>query len=88
MIDKLDDKVDRILEITHKQDLLLERLATTSEQHTELLGVQSRSLIEHMARTEANEKRIALMENFFKGVCWVSGVLVTAYGLLKKFPLN
>lgn len=84
-IDKLEDKVDKLVELSHKQDIQLERLTGILEKNTE-------SLIVHEKRTTVSEQRLEEFEdifarhlkvveknfNFAKGAFWAVSFIVTA----------
>lgn len=53
---KLEDKIEKLVEVNARQDVHLERLTVLSEKNTENLEF-------HMRRTEANEERIAQVED-------------------------
>ena len=83
-IDKLEDKVDKLVELSHKQDIQLERLTGILEKNTE-------SLITHEKRTTISEQRLEEFENVFikhlmlveknftfaKGAFWSVSLIVT-----------
>lgn len=90
-IDKLENKVDRLVELSHKQDIQLERLTGILEKNTE-------SLIVHEKRTTVSEQRLEEFEDIFtkhlmvveknftfaKGAFWaVSLVVTTVFTLIK-----
>lgn len=53
---RLEDKIDNVITVNSKQDIILTKLELILERNTD-------SLEEHMKRTEKNEQRIELIEN-------------------------
>lgn len=87
MSEKLEDKLEKLVECMNRQEVHLGRLSVITDK-------QEQNLVEHMKRTEANEERLTLMENtllehlsFVKGAVYVVGFLITILTLLDKLKL-
>lgn len=88
-LQRIEVKVDKVIEVNNRQDVHLAKLSTIAEQNKVILD-------EHMARTAANERHIKMTEertfkletklekhlSFLTGVIKVFSVLVTVVGVL------
>lgn len=77
-LDKLDEKVERLNEVNHKQDLKLEKLSVISDENQVILKA-------HQRRSLANENRLEKLEGFLKGfgsVTVVVGIIATLLGIV------
>jgi hypothetical protein len=89
---KIEDKIDKIIEVNNTQNIHLERLAQQLERNTD-------SLIIHEKRTQINQERLDNFEDkfmlhlnkfdghisFVKGAVWVLGVLFAITQILIRF---
>lgn len=76
-LERMEDKVDDLVELNHAHDLSLQRIATTLEKNTE-------SLIIHERRTTLSEDRLEKFElkfekhlSFLQGALWIIGGFAT-----------
>lgn len=88
---KIEDKIDKIIEVNNTQNIHLERLAQQLERNTD-------SLIIHEKRTQINQERLDNFEDkfmlhlnkfdghisFVKGAVWVLGILFAIAQILVR----
>lgn len=80
-LDKYDEKLDKLADGQVKTMIQLEKISVDTERNTD-------SLIEHSARTKANEDRIQKLEEvkiFILGAFWVVGSLFALFQAYLKF---
>jgi len=84
-LEKLDDKMEMLIDLNHKQDITMATMAVVLEKNTE-------SLILHEKRTTTSEKRQGVIEDtltrhlsFLKGATWLFGILFISFSALVKF---
>ena len=69
MDNRLEEKVEKLVDSNHKQDIYIEKLSSSIASIKEILELLHKELqrntenwMDHMARTAANEERILLVE--------------------------
>lgn len=90
-LEKIDDKIDMLVELNHKQDINMTTMSAILDKNTD-------SLILHEKRTTVSEDRQGIVEDtlsahllnfnkivsFGKGAAWLLSFLVaTVFGLIK-----